>query len=377
MKIAIVHDWLDKYAGSERVLEQIVDLFPEADLFSLVDFLEDRKFIKNKKVHTSFIQKLPFAKKKFRYYLFLFPLAIESFDLFNYDLIISSSHCLAKSVKKRKNQMHISYIHTPARYVWDLRSQYLEETGLNKGLKKHIVNLILDYIKNYDLKTVNRIDYVIASSYYIKQRIKRCYNLDAHVIYPPVDVNKFSLNEKKEEFYLTVSRLEPYKKVSLIVEAFNRMLDKKLVVIGDGSEMGKIKKIAGKNVEILGFQPDSIVKKYIESAKAFIFAAEEDFGIVLVEAQSAGTPVVAFRKGGATETVLEGITGVFFDFQTPESIVEGVKKLDQIYDTLDFKKIREHSLQFSVERFRKEFFDFINKILEKHQLNLFRNHPQI
>jgi hypothetical protein len=193
MKIAIVHDWLDKYAGAERVLEQIVDLFPEADLFSLVDFLEDRSFIKNKKVHTSFIQKFPLAKKYFRYYLPLFPLAIENLDLSNYDLIISSSHCVAKSVKKHKEQIHISYVHTPVRYAWDLRKEYLEETGLNRGVKRILANLILDYIKKFDLRTTDRVDYYIANSQFVRERIKRIYGKDAHVIYPPVDVNRFNL----------------------------------------------------------------------------------------------------------------------------------------------------------------------------------------
>jgi len=363
MKIAIVHDWLDKYAGSERVLEQIIELFPYADLFSLVDFLEDRNFIKNKKVKTSFIQKIPLAKKYFRYYLPLFPLAIESFDLSKYDLIISSSHCLAKSVKKYKNQIHVSYVHTPVRYAWDLREEYLREVGLNKGLKKILANLVLDYIKRFDFKTADRVDYYIANSQFVRERIKRIYGKDAYVIYPPVDVNRFSLNEKKENFYLVVSRLEPYKKVHLIVEAFNKMIDKKLVIIGDGSEMKRIKKLAKKNIEILGYQPESVVKEYMEKAKSFIYAAEEDFGIAMVEAQAAGTPVIAYRKGGASEIILEEKTGLFFDSQTPDAIIETVKKLDKIYDKIVFKEIRKNSLRFSIERFKKEFKEFINKIL--------------
>lgn len=363
MKIAIVHDWLEKYAGSERVLEQIVDLFPEADLFSLVDFLEDRSFIKNKKVHTSFIQKFPLAKKYFRYYLPLFPLAIENLDLSNYDLIISSSHCVAKSVKKHKNQIHISYVHTPVRYAWDLREAYLEGAGLNRGIKKLLANLVLDYIKKFDLRTAERVDYFIANSQFVRERIKRIYGRDAHIIYPPVDVNRFSLNEKKEDFYLVVSRLEPYKKVHLIVEAFTRMPDKRLVVIGDGSQMKKIKEIAGRNIEILGYQKDEVVKEYMEKAKAFIYAAEEDFGIVMVEAQSAGTPVLAYRKGGASEIIIEGVTGLFFDSQTPDAIIEAVKKLEKSYDKFDFKEIRKNSLRFSIERFRKEFKEFVDKVL--------------
>jgi glycosyltransferase involved in cell wall biosynthesis len=368
MKIAIVHDWLDKYAGSERVLEQILELFPEADLFSLVDFLEDRSFIKNKKVHTSFIQKLPFAKRYFRYFLPLFPLAIESFALSNYDLIISSSHCVAKSVKKHNSQTHISYVHTPVRYAWDLREEYLREAGLSKGIKKFLANLVLDYIKKFDLKTIDRVDYFIANSQFVRKRIRRIYGMDAKVIYPPVDVHKFKFNKNKEDFYIVVSRLEPYKKVHLIVEAFTRIRDKKLIIIGTGSQMKRIKEIAGKNIEILGYQKDDVVKDYLERAKAFVHAAEEDFGIAMVEAQACGTPVIAFRKGGASEIVVEGKNGILFDMQSPETIIEAIKRLDKMYDRLNLAEIRENALRFSKERFRKEFKDFVEDVLrEAHQ----------
>jgi len=370
MRVAVVHDWLDKYAGSERVLEQILELFPKADLFSLVDFLEDRSFIRNKKVHTSFIQNLPFAKRYFRYYLPLFPLAIESFDLSNYDLIISSSHCVAKSVKKHNLQIHISYVHTPVRYAWDLREEYLKETGLNKGIKRFLATLVLDYIKKFDFKTANRVDHFVANSQFVRERIRRIYGRDAKVIYPPVDVHKFRLNENKEDFYLVVSRLEPYKKLHLIVEAFARMPEKKLIVIGDGSQMKKIKEIAGKNVEILGYQKDEVVKDSLERAKAFVYAAEEDFGIAMVEAQACGTPVVAFRKGGASEIVVHGKTGILFDKQSPEAIVEAIKGLDRIYDRLNFSEIRENSLRFSKERFREEFKGFVEKVFQKKHQHL-------
>jgi glycosyltransferase involved in cell wall biosynthesis len=213
------------------------------------------------------------------------------------------------------------------------------------------------------LRTAERVDYFIANSQFVRERIKRIYGRDAHIIYPPVDVNRFSLNEKKENFYLVVSRLEPYKKVNLIVEAFTKMPDKRLVVIGDGSQMKKIKEIAGRNIEILGYQKDEVVKEYMEKAKAFIYAAEEDFGIVMVEAQSAGTPVLAYRKGGASEIVLEGVTGLFFDSQTPDAIIEAIKKLERSYDKFDFKEIRKNSLRFSIERFRKEFKEFVDKVL--------------
>jgi glycosyltransferase involved in cell wall biosynthesis len=361
MKIAIVHDWLVTYAGAERVLEQIINLFPDADLYSLIDFLskEKRFFIKNKKVNTSFIQYLPFAKKKYRSYLPFFPYAIESFDLAKYDLIISSSHCVAKGIKKSKNQIHISYIHTPIRYVWDLREQYLKETKLDKGLKSIIVNFLLDRIGKWDKNTVDRVDYFVCNSNYIKERIKRIYNRNSTVIYPPVDINKFELYEKKEDFYLTASRIVPYKKIDLIVETFSKIPEKKLVVIGDGPEFDKIKKLAGKNIELLGYQEDDVLKDYMKRAKAFVFAAEEDFGIVPVEAQACGTPVIAYGKGGALETVVENKTGLFFYRQDIDSLIECVEKFEKIYEKFDFKEIRKNSERFSVERFKKEFFEFV------------------
>ncbi len=366
MKIAIVHDWLVTYAGAERVLEQIIDLYPDADLFSLINFLPENKrfFIKNKKVKTSFIQYLPFAKKKYRSYLPLFPFAIESFDLSGYDLVISVSHCVAKGVKIDKKQKHICVCCSPVRYAWDLREQYLEEAGLNIGIKKIIANFLLDYIKNWDIKTIDRVSDYVAISKYIAERIKNNYKRDSSVIYPPVDVNKFKLCEKKEDFYLTASRMVPYKKIPLIVEAFSKMPDKKLVVIGDGPEFEKVKKVANKNIEILGYQEDDILRSYMERAKAFVFAAEEDFGIVPVEAQACGTPVIAYGKGGATETVIDGETGVFFYEQSVESIIDVVNNFEKSF-VFDPLKIRKNAERFSVERFRKEFSDFVKSVFWK------------
>jgi len=361
MKIAIVHDWLVTYAGAERVLEQIINLFPDADLYSLIDFLpkEKRFFIKNKKVNTSFIQYLPFAKKKYRSYLPFFPYAIERFDLSEYELIISVSHCVAKGVKTNKSQKHICICCSPVRYAWDLREQYLKETKLDKGFKSILANFILDRIKNWDIKTIDRVTDYVAISKYIADRIKRNYNKNSTVIYPPVDVNKFELYEKKEDFYLTASRMVPYKKIDLIVETFSKIPEKKLVVIGDGPEFDKIKKLAGKNIELLGYQEDKILKDYMKRAKAFVFAAEEDFGIVPVEAQACGTPVIAYGKGGAVETVVENKTGLFFYRQDVDSLIECVEKFEKIYEKFDFKEIRKNSERFSVERFRKEFIEFV------------------
>lgn len=262
MKVAIVCDWLVTYAGAEKVLEQILNIFPEADIFALVDFLDEdnRSFIKNKKVVTSFIQKLPKAKIKYRNYLPLMPLAIEQLDVTTYDLVISSSHCVAKGVITGPNQIHISYVHSPIRYAWDLQHQYLKESGLIKGVKGKIAKAILHYMRMWDVRTANGVDFFIANSEFIAKRIKKCYRREAAVIYPPVDVEAFKMREEKEDFYLTASRMVPYKKMDLIVEAFSRMPDKKLVVIGDGPDFGKIKSKATNNITLLGYQPFGVLK---------------------------------------------------------------------------------------------------------------------
>ncbi len=305
MKTAIIHEWLVNYAGSERVLEQIVKLYPEADLFCQVDFLSDseRGFILNKKAKTSFIQNLPFAKEKYRSYLPLMPFAVKSLDLSGYDLIISNSHSVAKGIEKHPSQLQICYCHTPMRYAWDLREQYLTESGLDSGIKGAIIKFILNRLRNWDYNTAQHVDHFIANSHYIRDRIRRAYGKEATVIYPPVDVDAFHLNERKENYFLAVSRMVPYKKMDLIVEAFSE-IGLPLVVIGDGPDFEKVKNKAKKNIEFLGFQDDNVLKEYMQKARAFIFVAEEDFGIVPVEAQACGTPVIAFGKGGITETVI-------------------------------------------------------------------------
>ena len=300
MKIAVVHDWLVVYGGAEKVLEQILNIYPEADLFALVDFLDEdkRDFIKDKKVKTSFIQRLPKAKTKYRNYLPLMPLAIEQLDLSKYDLIISSSYCVAKGIITSPNQVHISYVHSPIRYAWDLQHQYLKEAGLTKGLKGWLAKIILHYMRIWDTRTSNGVDYFIANSKFIAKRIWKCYRREADVIYPPVDVEAFEYCDQKEDFYLTASRMVPYKKMDLIVEAFTHIPDKKLIVIGTGPDFDKIQKIAQghDNIKLMGYQPFSVLKEHMQKAKAFVFAAEEDFGITPVEAQACGTPVIAYRN---------------------------------------------------------------------------------
>jgi glycosyltransferase involved in cell wall biosynthesis len=359
LKIAIVHDWLVTNAGAEKVLKQIVDLYPQADIFSLVDFLSNSQrddILDGKVVNTSFIQNLPFSKTHFRNYLPLFPKAIESLDLSTYDLIISSSWAVAKGIKKDKNQLHICYCHTPIRYAWDLYDEY---TSNLSQAKKFLVQKALKYIRAWDIDSLDRVDYFIANSNFVKERIQRTYNRDATVIYPPVDIEKFKLSEQKEDFYFTASRLVPYKKTKLIVEAFNNMPDKKLVVIGAGDEYNDIKSIANSNIEVLGYQEDEVLVDHMQKAKAFVYAAVEDFGIVPIEAFACGTPVIALDQGGTAETVIDSINGVHFESQSIKSIIDGVTKFETI--EFNYSDIRDSCMKYS--SFKKQLKLFIDSKL--------------
>ncbi|NIA89104.1 glycosyltransferase family 4 protein [Rahnella aceris] len=365
VSVGIVADWLVTFAGSEKVIAEFIKLYPNADIYSVVDFLSDesRKKFYGKEATTSFIQWLPFAKKKYQQYLPLMPLAIEQLDVTGHDIVLSSSHAVAKGVLTGPDQLHISYVHSPIRYAWDFQHQYLREAGLNKGLKGKLARWFLHKIRIWDYRTANGVDHFIANSQFIARRIKKVYGRDADVIYPPVDVERFTLQENKEDFYFTASRMVPYKRIDLIVEAFSQMPDKKLVVIGDGSEMAKIKSRAGSNIEILGYQPDDVMQDYMRRTRAFVFAAEEDFGITPVEAQASGTPVIAFGKGGVLETIRpygeRNATGVFFSEQTAESLINAVRHFDTIKDSILPKDCRENALKFSAQRFHDELDEYI------------------
>ena len=362
MRVAIVHEWLTSHAGSEKVVEQMLQLYPNADLFSLVDFLlpEQRHFIGQRSVKTSFIQQLPLAKRAFRQYLPLMPLAVEQFDLSNYDVVISSNHAVAKGVLTAPHQLHISYVHTPIRYAWDLQHQYLQQSGLDRGPKGALTRLILHYLRLWDTTSANRVDRFIANSEFIAKRIWRAYRRPATVIYPPVDVSRFAWQHPREEFYLTVSRFVPYKRVDLTVEAFNQ-LQLPLVVIGDGSDWERIAALAGPTVRLLGKQPDAVVTDYMQRCKGFIFPAEEDFGITPVEAQAAGAPVIAFGRGGVTETVIHGETGVLFLEQTVDSLVQAVKSFEMGMYELNRKNLRQQAERFSIECFQTRFRDCVEQ----------------
>lgn len=367
MKTAIVHEWFVNYAGSEKCVESFTNIWPDADVFALVDFLNDEQreiILKGKHAHTSFIQHLPYAKNQHRKYLPLFPKAIESFNLSKYDLIISSSHAVAKGVKVNPNQLHICYCHSPMRYAWDEADYYLQEANLTSGIKGKIAKATVKYLRKWDLKSANNVNYFIANSNHIAKKIKRIYNREADVIYPPVDTQKFSLITEKEDYYLTASRLVPYKRIDLIVDAFADMLDKKLVVIGSGPEKEKIMSKTTPNVDVLGYQDFESLREYMQKAKAFVFAAEEDFGIIVVEAMACGTPVIAGNYGGTSESVINGITGLLFPEQTVESLVEAVKKFDVISHSMNYSEIRSHTEKFSRKTFEDNIKNYVNEKTE-------------
>lgn len=370
LKIAIIHEWFVDYSGSERVVEQILNCYPEADLFSLVDFLPltERGFIGGRSVKTSFIQNLPFAQRHFRAYFPLFPLAVEQFDLSQYDLIISSSHSVAKGVITGPDQLHLCMCYSPMRYAWDLQHQYLRESNLESGLKGWFAKIILHYMRIWDLRSSNGVDAFVAISDYISRRIRKVYRRDSFVIYPPVDILNFTFQEEKSEFYLTASRMVPYKRIPLIVEAFSKMPNKKLVVIGTGPEFLKCKSLATDNITLMGWQQYETLKNYMQTAKAFIFAAEEDFGITPLEAQACGTPVIAFKKGAAVETIIgddlnSNQTGIFFYEQNVDSIIEAVNKFEKSDGSILPKNCRENALRFSPAIFRANFKKFIQEAL--------------
>lgn len=360
LKIAIVHDWLVTDGGAEKVLKSLLELFPEADVFCIVDFLSDEQrhtILNGKQTNVSFVQRLPFSNPHFRKYMSLFPKAIESFNLKNYDLVISSSWAFAKGAKTHSNQIHICYCYTPIRYAWDMFTEYTQH--LPWYIKPFVVHS-LDYFRKWDIASLPRVNHFLAISDFIQERIKRTYHRNSKVIYPPVNTDFFTLHTQKEDFYLTASRLVAYKKTALIVEAFNE-LQKPLVVIGQGQEYEKIKKLAKSNIQVLGYQDNIILKNYMQKAKGFVYAAIEDFGISPLEAMSCGTPVIALEKGGTKETVISKETGLFFNKQTTESIIEAVNCFEKIQ--FDAKKIRSHAEQFSLSNFKQSFQQEVRDIV--------------
>ena len=372
MKVAIVQEWLVTVGGSDKVVKAILDVFPDADIYTLVAKKDvcDELGIPWEKVHTSFIQKMPLGTKKHRAYLPLFPFAIEQFDLRGYDVVISSSHCVAKGILTKADQLHICYCHSPIRYCWDMYNEYLEESHLDKGFKSWLVRLMLHPIRQFDAIAGNRVDYYISNSDYVGQRIRKTYRRKATTIHPNIDISNFELCKDKQEYYLASSRLVAYKKIDTIIEAFNKMPDKKLIVIGGGPNLEAYRKLAKDNVTVMGYQPFDMLKEKMQHAKAFVFAADEDFGMIPIEAQSCGTPVIAYGHGGSLETVNGGKTGLFFNEQTPEAIVEAVNKFETM-GTQPFAPAdcRQWAEGFSEERFKREIKKFVEEKYEEFKKN--------
>ncbi len=367
LKYAFVHEWLTPKAtgGSELVVKEILQHI-DADLYALIDFesVNPESYLYQRKIGTTFLQKFPQACNGVQKYLPLLPLAIEQLDLNRYDIILSSSHAVAKGVLTNPHQLHICYCHTPMRYAWDLTFDYLKGDRQGKGIKGIIARYILHRLRQWDVISANRVDYFIANSNHTAKRIWRCYRRSAKVIYPPVELEKFVFQPEKEDFYLTISRLVSYKQICLIVEAFNQ-LKKSLIIIGEGPQIEEIRQLAQSNIQVLGWQPHNVVQEYITKAKAFVYAACEDFGIALVEAQACGTPVIAYGKGGALETVKDirqnpqDGTGLFFEVQKPEALVATVNNFEKLQTQIEPENCRLQANKFSSTVFKQSYLKFI------------------
>jgi O-antigen biosynthesis alpha-1,3-mannosyltransferase len=362
-RVAIVHDWLTVYAGAERVLEQMLAVYPDADLYCVCDFLpaDERGFLQGRVPRTSFIQNLPGARRHYRSYLPLMPLAIEQLDLSGYDIVLSSSHAVAKGVLTGPDQLHVSYVHSPMRYAWDMQHQYLRESGLDKGLKGWAARWMLHKLRMWDLRSSFGVDLFLANSQFIARRIRKVYRREASVLHPPVQLDAFAPAAERQDYYVTASRLVPYKRVDLIVEAFAAMPQRRLVVIGDGPEMPRLRALAAghTNVELLGYRAQSEMARLLSGARAFVFAAEEDFGIAPLEAQASGIPVIAYGKGGALESVRsidtqdsQGATGLFFSEQTVSSLIGAIQRYESVEAAFDSAACRSHAELYGPARFR-------------------------
>ncbi len=372
LKYALVHEWLTPKAkgGSELVVREILK-YIDADLHALIDFesTNAESYLYQRSIQTTFLQKLPGARNGVQKYLPLLPIAIEQLDLSAYDIILSSSHAVAKGVLTSPSQLHICYCHTPMRYAWDLTFDYLKYDRLGRGIAGIISRYILHRLRQWDVISANRVDYFIANSQHTAKRIWRCYRRQAKVIYPPVDTTKFNFQPQKDDFYLTISRLVSYKQIYLIVEAFNQ-LQKPLIIIGEGSQLEEIRAIAQSNVQVLGWQPHNVVKEYITKAKAFVYAACEDFGIALVEAQACGTPVIAYGKGGALETVKDirqdsqNGTGLFFQEQKPAALVQAVQTFEKLQPQINPENCRLQAAKFSSTIFQQSYLEFVDSCIQ-------------
>ena len=374
MKVAIVHEWLEHYAGSERVLESLLALFPRADLFALVDFVPEgeRDFLQGRLVQTSFIQRLPFARRYFRNYLGLMPLAVEQLDVSGYDLVISSNHAVAKGVITGPDQIHICYVHSPMRYAWDLQPQYLRQSGLDRGIKGAYARWLLHRLRTWDVRSSTGVDVFVANSSYIADRIRKAYRRKATVIHPPVAVDRFTQGEGDRTEYLVASRFVPYKRVDLIAEAFVAMPQHRLIIVGDGPERERVQRAVGlaPNITVRPPVDQPTLVKLMQQSRAFIYAAEEDFGITMVEAQACGAPLIAFGRGGACDIVNTGrpeqATGILFRKQTSQDIVSAVESFEaNLSHSLTATACNANAQRFSEANFHARFMDVVYNAMKE------------
>ena len=359
-RIAVVHEWLLDYAGSERVLREILEVFPRADLFALVDQPDEelRAAIPRRAKATTFLRYFPAPRRWLRYYVPLMPLAVEQLDLSGYEIVISSNHVVAKGVRTRPGQLHVSYVHTPMRFAWDLQDEYLRAAGLEHGPLAWAARATLHRLRLWDARTASRVDAFVANSTHVAGRIRKAYGRDAEILHPPVDVSAFTPGDRKENFYLAVSRLEAYKRTDLLVDAFRGMPDRQLVVIGEGPERQRLSSTAPPNVVFRGRLPTPEVHSHMRLARAFLFAGIEDFGIVMAEAQACGTPVVAFAQGGALDIVRADSprpTGLLFAEQKPEALIEAVRRFESMPARYSAGACRENAMRFDRNLFRRRF----------------------
>ncbi|TLU72536.1 glycosyltransferase [Lichenicoccus roseus] len=364
MRIAIVHDWLYTLGGAEKVLAAMLRCFPQADVFCLFDFLsqEDREKIGFKTSRVSFLQRLPGMRRNHRRFLPIMPIAIEQLDLSGYDMIISSSYAVAKGVITGPDQLHVAYVHSPMRYAWDLQHQYLNESGLKSGLKSMVTRLLLHRIRLWDVRTSHGPNDYVANSHFIARRVRKIYGRHAKVIYPPVRVPETYHRVPVGRNFMTASRLVPYKNVRCIVEAFRLLPEERLVVAGSGPEAAALKAIAGPNVTFVGFVPDGELRSMMSRARAFVFAAEEDFGITPVEAQGEGTPVIALGRGGTRETIRTGgdaPTGLFFDEPTGEAVASAIQRFIASEHSFDRQACHANAARFAERIFEDNFRSFV------------------
>jgi len=358
MRVAIVHDYLNQFGGAERVLEVLMELFPNAPVYTL---LHDPKITSGKftqsRIRTSFLQKIPMARSRHRLFPVFMPVVVEQFDLSKYDLVISASHSFGKGVITGPNTIHISYCFTPMRYVWDDSHRYVREFNVPHWMRS-LIPFALTYVRLWDSYAADRVDQFLAISKFVSQRIKKYYGRDSEVVYPPVNCDLFKPDSNVSERFLVVSRLMSYKRIDLAVEAFNK-LKLPLDIVGTGPEESRLKEIAGPTIKFHGFLPDDAIRKMYAQCRGFVFPQEEDFGITPLEAAASGRPVVAYAGGGALETVVEGKTGTFFSQQSSENLAEAVERM--LTQKFDSEVIRNHALNFDVSEFKKNFTELIKK----------------